>query len=166
MFYYTGNSNKKQSKNAARGILRALLAAASAAGLLALLLASFFALLAAGGCAAEELSSLRSFSGAHTGVYVCEAATLNGADLLERYSEITLELRADGTFCVTASPAGENALHADGRYAFDEQGGILALSGSFGGQSFFKRCVYEDGAFTVVHTLPGVRFMARFRLLP
>ena len=125
MNYYTGNFPKKQTKNTGRGILRALPALLAAALLIGGVLFSFFFLLAAGGCAAEELSSLRSFSGTHAGVYECEEATLNGTDLLETYREITLELREDGTFCVIASPAGENALHADGVYAFDETGGIL-----------------------------------------
>ena len=147
MFYYTGKSNKKQSKNTAHGVLRAVLASAFAAGLLAMLLVSFFALLSAGGCAAEKLSSLRTFAGAHTGGYGCGAASLNGADLLERYREITLELRADGTFCVTASPAGENALHAEGEYGFDEAGGILTLGGTILGtsrQPFKKMRVIEE----------------------
>lgn len=146
--------------------MRALPALLATALLIGGVLLSFFFLLAAGGCAAEELSSLRSFSGTHAGVYKCEEATLNGADLLETYREITLELRGDGTFCVIASPAGENALHADGVYAFDETGGILTLQGQYGGRKFSKRCVYENGAFAIVHTMPGVRFAARFRMLP
>lgn len=166
MNYYTGNFPKKQSKNTGRGILRALPALLAAALLIGGVLFSFFFLLAAGGCAAEELSSLRSFSGTYAGVYECEEATLNGVDLLETYREITLELREDGTFCVIASPAGENALHADGVYAFDETGGILTLQGQYGGRKFSKRCVYENGAFAIVHTMPGVRFAARFRMLP
>ena len=51
-------------------------------------------------------------------------------------------------------------------YGFDEAGGILTLGGSFRGYTFCKRCVYENGAFTLLHTMPGVRFMARFRMLP
>ena len=166
MYHYTVNSGKKQSKNAGHGILRVLLAAGAAAGLLAVLLLAFFSLLAAGGCAAEKLTPLRTFAGVHTGVYACESAALNGEDVLRQYRSVTVELREDGTFLLRAAPAKGEARQTEGEYGFDEESGILELRGSLYGKRFAKRCVYEDGAFTVLHTSPGLRFAAKFRMLP
>ena len=165
MFYYTGNFGKKQTKNARLTVLHALSAALFALPLFMLSAALCFALVAAGGCAVQELSSLRAFSGTHTGVYVCEYAQWNGEDLLARYDRITLELCADGT-CRLLAASEEGDVSSEGTYAFDEQAQVLVLKGAFAGKTFTKRCVYRGGAFTLQHTSPGMRFAARFRLLP
>lgn len=165
MFYYTDNSVKKQSKNVFSLILRAALAFWAAAGLVFAVGAAFFFLLSAGGCAAEELSSLRAFAQAQAGVYRCESASLNGVDLLQR-GRIELELCPNGVFCVRVCSAEGKERTAKGTYAFDGEHGVLELRGSMRGVSYCKRCVYEKGAFAVQHTAPGVRFAARFRLLP
>lgn len=123
-------------------------------------LAALFCLSA---CEAEDLGSLKDISRPYTGMYQCETITIGGRDMTEKFEELSLELKGNGTFEISYLTADGNEGAYGGTYAVDEEKGEITFSAKQGARSRAFTFPYEKGSVRMDYNLFGSLLHAEFK---
>ncbi len=70
---------------------------------------------------------LKEITKPYLGVYTCEKATLGDSDFLRYFKKISIELKADESFFLTAQPKVGRKIAAGGGYRYDEDADCFLL---------------------------------------
>ncbi len=74
-------------------------------------------------------NTLKEIAKPRLGVYECKEAKLGNEDYLQRFEDISLELKADGEFILTFREKGGKERREKGKYTYDEKRGVITLDG-------------------------------------
>ncbi len=74
-------------------------------------------------------NTLKEITKPHLGVYECKEAKLGNDDYLQRFENVTLELKADGVFILTFKEKGGKERQEKGKYVYDAKRGVITLAG-------------------------------------
>lgn len=74
-------------------------------------------------------NTIKEITKPYLGVYECKEARLGNEDYLQRFEDITLELKGDGEFILTFQEKGGKIRREKGKYTYDEKRGVVTLDG-------------------------------------
>ena len=91
--------------------------------------------------------SLKEIAKPYLGVYECVEAKLGGKDCLGPFEELSLELKADGSFYLYYQERNRDSRREKGQYRYDPEKKTLTLVG--GGEFIKREFPLENGILTV-----------------
>ena len=96
-------------------------------------------------------NTIKEIAKPYLGVYECKEARLGSEDYLQRFEDITLELKGDGEFILSFQEKGGKTRREKGKYTYDEKRGVITLDGG----SMKREFPLKDGALRFQLSLGG-----------
>lgn len=90
---------------------------------------------------------LKEITKPYLGVYECKQVTLGEEDFLQRFDEITLELKSDGEFILYYRECGGQRRRETGKYQYDVKDKTVTFSANKAG-TIKKAFLLENGVLT------------------
>lgn len=107
--------------------------------------------------------SLKDITKPYLGEYECKSATLGKKELLDDFSYIRLELKADETFSLYYAFKGGEKKEATGRYQYDKEKKSITLVGEgLGNREFKKSFPLDKGKILITFTIGGKMLIMEF----
>ena len=105
--------------------------------------------------------NLKEITKPYLGEYECQSATLGDTDLATYYKSIVLDLKKDGTFFLTITDKMGKKHAQSGKYAYDEQTGMLTFCDSANG-GFKRECALDKGECCLTVPVGGKMVRIKF----
>ncbi|MBR2442429.1 MAG: hypothetical protein IKB20_05135 [Clostridia bacterium] len=96
-------------------------------------------------------NTLKEVAKPYLGVYECKEAKLGNEDYLQRFEDITLELKGNGEFILTFREKGGRERREKGKYTYDEKREAITLDGG----AIKRQFPLKDGALRFQLSLGG-----------